>query len=193
MDALHNLLDSLLTPRRPSGEAGEILDIAADLLADSTGPLHLDPREALIVSRYMEPARLAAGTTFIKEGDAESTDFMLLVVDGEVTVESIVVSRTDPVTVRVLGPGSMHGDAGLLDGQPRSASCTATSDLVGAVLTRAKLNLLMQRHPRVSAKLLIAIGSSLALRLRESTQTLKRYVQLTRTLQQELHRLMPDE
>lgn len=193
MNVLRKLIDRLLAPWRPSGEAGAILDMAAEYLAAPTGPLQLDPAEAEIVARYMKPTRLPAGTTFIKEGDATNTGFVLLVIDGEVTVESIVVSRTEPVTVRVLGPGSMHGDAGLLDGQPRSASCTASSDLVGAVLTRDALNLLLARHPHVCAKLLIAFGSSLALRLRETTQTLKRYTQLTRTLQQELDRLMPDK
>jgi CRP-like cAMP-binding protein len=191
MDVLRRLLDRLTLPSRPGGEAGEILDMAAELLAGPNGSVRLDPRDALVVARYMEPTRLPAGTTFIREGDTESTDYMLLVVDGEVTVETIVVSRTDPVTVRVLGPGSMHGDAGLLDGKARSASCTATSDVIGAVLTREKLNLLLQRHPQACAKLLIAIGASLALRLRESTRTLKSYTVLTRALQQELDRAMP--
>ena len=34
--------------------------------------------------------KIAEGVTFIKEGDTEDTDFMLLVLDGEVTIESIV-------------------------------------------------------------------------------------------------------
>jgi CRP/FNR family cyclic AMP-dependent transcriptional regulator len=45
---------------------------------------------------------------------------MLLVLDGEVMIESIVVSRTEPITVTVLGPGNLIGEMGLLDGEPRS-------------------------------------------------------------------------
>jgi CRP-like cAMP-binding protein len=110
----------------------------------------------------MRPHRIPEGVTFIREGDTDDTDFMLLVLDGEVTVESIVVSRTAPITVSVLGPGSLIGEMGLLDGEPRSASCTAMSDLRCALLTREALNQLLDDDPRTAAKLMMAISLRIA-------------------------------
>jgi CRP-like cAMP-binding protein len=172
--------------RSQSAETAELHAQAAALLTAPEGPLQLTAEEAAVVVKYMHITHISRGTTFIKEGDAGTTGFLLLVIEGEVIVESIVVSRTEPVTVRVLGPGSMHGDVGLLDGLPRSASCTADSDLVGAVLTRDGLNRLMKRNPRVCCKFLVAIGCGIGARLRENTATLKRFVLLTRALEQEL-------
>ena len=115
-------------------------DRAAEMLSAPSALMQLNQEEARTVVAYMQPHRIPEGTTFIQEGDTDHTDFMLLVLDGEVTIETIVVSRTAPITVTVLGPGNLIGEMGLLDGEPRSASCTAMSDLRCAILTRDALN-----------------------------------------------------
>jgi CRP-like cAMP-binding protein len=106
-------------------------------------------------------------------------------------VESIVVSRTEPITVSVLGPGSLIGEMGLVDGEPRSASCTAVTTLRAAILTRAALNDLLDQNPRTAAKLLMAISLRIAERMRDSSDKLRMYAQLTQAMQQEIDRLMP--
>jgi len=116
---------------------------------------------------------------------------MVLVLDGEVTVENIVVSRVSPITVTVLGAGSMHGEIGLIDGLPRSASCTASSDLQCVILTREAMLQLLTDDPKMGAKLMMAIAMRVAQRLRDNTQKLKKYVQLTKAMQQEIDHLMP--
>src|SRR6187455_2036887 len=110
-------------PRKIAGSSAA--ERAAEMLNAPSALLQLDPEEARTIVAYMQPRRIPEGTTFIREGDTDHTDFMLLVLDGEVTIETIVVSRTAPITVTVLGPGSLIGEMGLLDGEPRSASCTA--------------------------------------------------------------------
>ncbi|MDP2066338.1 MAG: cyclic nucleotide-binding domain-containing protein [Burkholderiaceae bacterium] len=166
-------------------------ELAATMLADSNALFQLSLAEARTVVRYMQPHRIVEGTTFIQEGDAESTDFMLLVLDGDVTVETIVVSRTQPVTVNVLGPGSLIGEMGLLDGEPRSASCTAATDLRCAILTRSALKKLLADDPKTAAKLLLAISLRIAARMRETADKVKLYAQLTQAMQQEIDALMP--
>jgi CRP-like cAMP-binding protein len=116
---------------------------------------------------------------------------MLLVLDGEVTVETIVVSRTEPITVTVLGPGSLIGEMGILDGAPRSASCTAISDLRCAILTRDAMKQLLDDQPRTAAKLMMAISLRIAERMRENQDKLKLYAQLTQAMNEEIHALMP--
>jgi len=166
-------------------------DLAAEMLCAPSALMQLTNEDARIVVTYMKPHKIAEGVTFIKEGDTEDTDFMLLLLDGEVTIESIVVSRTEPITVTVLGPGSLIGEMGLLDGEPRSASCTAISTVRCAILSRDALNQLMQDDPSTAAKLMMAISLRLAVRMRESAEKLKLYAQLTQAMQEEINTLMP--
>ncbi|MEP6826092.1 MAG: cyclic nucleotide-binding domain-containing protein [Ramlibacter sp.] len=181
----------ILTQRLRSIEGSAAADLAAELLRAPSALLQLNHEEARKVVSYMRPHRIAEGMTFIREGDTEHTHFMLLVLDGQVTVETIVVSRTQPITVTVLGPGSLIGEMGLLDGEPRSASCTAMSDLRCAILTRKALKQLLADDPQTAAKLMVAISLRIAERMRECQEKLKLYAQLTQAMNEEINALMP--
>jgi CRP-like cAMP-binding protein len=134
----------------------------------------------------MTPRFYPTGTKFIREGDAGNSGFMALLVEGEVVVERITVSASDPVTVRVLGPGSLVGEIGLVDNEPRSASCTASSDVLCAILTRAALDSMIEGEPRVAAKLLLGVSSNIAERLRDTTRQIKLYARLATAMREEL-------
>ncbi len=172
-------------------EGSDSASLAATLLTAPTALMQLTAEEAKVVVSYMKPRKIAEGTIFIKEGDRRDTGYMMLVLDGEVTVENIVVSRTSAVTVNVLGPGSLIGEMGLVDGEPRSATCTATSDVRAAVLTREALEKLMNDESRIGGKLMMAVSLRIAERLRETADKLRLYSQLTQAMQQEIDRLMP--
>jgi CRP/FNR family transcriptional regulator, cyclic AMP receptor protein len=172
-------------------EGSSTAELAARLLIAPTALMQLTPEEALTVVSYMIPRKIAEGTTFIKEGDTSDTGYMVLLVEGEVTVESIVVSRRTPVTVTVLGPGSLIGEMGLVDGQPRLASCTASSDARVAILSRAALDKLSHDNPATAAKLMFAVSLRIAERLRDTAEKLRMFSQLTLAMQQEIDRLMP--
>ena len=144
-----------------------------------------------MVVGYMRPRHIPAGTVFIREGDTHNTGFMVLVLEGDVVVESIVVSRVSPITLTVLGPGSLHGDLGLIDGLPRSASCTATTEINCAVLTRESLLHLLRDQPTIAAKLMVVIAVRMGERVRDNNEKLKKYVQLTQAMQQEIDHLLP--
>lgn len=111
---------------------------------------------------------------------------MALILEGEVVVESIAVSRTEPRTVSILGPGSLIGEVGLLDQEPRSASCTASTALYCAILSRTSLELLLQENPQVGARLLLAISTLLAQRLRDNARKLRLYANLATVMQKEI-------
>ncbi|UUZ65379.1 cyclic nucleotide-binding domain-containing protein [Polaromonas sp. P1(28)-13] len=128
------------------------------------------------------------GTTFITEGDHTDTGYMALLLEGEVTVENIVVSRSTPVTVTVLGPGSLIGEMRLVDDRARLASCTASTDALCAILSRAALEKLGSDDPRTAAKLMFAVSLRIAERLRETSEKLKMYSQLVQAMQQEIDR-----
>ena len=165
--------------------------LAARLLIAPTALMQLTPQEAMIVVSYMSPLKIPQGTRFIKEGDKTDTAYMVLLLEGEVTVENITVSRSEPVTVTVLSPGSLIGEMGLVDGEARLASCTATTAVRCANLTRAALEKLTADDPATAAKLILAIALRIAERLRDTTGKLKLYSQLVLAMQQEIDHMMP--
>ena len=167
---------------------GSSRDYAARLLAAPAALMQLSLTEAKIVVSYMRPERVDAGQTFISEGDTDNTGFMVLLLDGEVLVESITVSRTTPVTISVLGPGSLIGEMGILDTGPRSASCTASTNIQCAVLSREGLESLIAEQPGIGAKFLLAISARIAERYRDTQRKLKLFARLASTMQQELDR-----
>jgi CRP-like cAMP-binding protein len=183
--------DATAPERMKAIEGSGSADLAATLLTAPTALMQLSEEEARVVVSYMKPRKIPEGTAFIKEGDAQDTGYMVLVLDGEVTVENIVVSRTSAVTVNVLGPGSLIGEMGLVDGSPRSATCTATANVRCAILTRDALEQLMNDEPRIGGKLMMAVSQRIAQRLRETADKLRLYSQLTQAMQQEIDRLMP--
>jgi CRP-like cAMP-binding protein len=165
-------------------------DAAAEMLRAPTALMQLGEAEAKVVVQYMEPRMVAEDTVLFQEGDHDDTDFMLLVISGEVTVETLVVSRKTPETLMVLGPGSLVGEMALFDGEARSATCTATSALKCAILTRDALERLTRNEPAIAARLMTAIGQRLAERLRQSDEKVRLYSHLVRTMQQEINVLM---
>ncbi|MEO6319956.1 MAG: cyclic nucleotide-binding domain-containing protein [Polaromonas sp.] len=167
-------------------EGSTSADLAAELLIAPTALIPLTLPEARVVVRYMQPQLVEKGTIFIREGDARDTGFMMLLLDGEVTIETLVVSRIEPIIITVLGRGSLIGELGLLDGKPRYASCVAATPLRAAILTRESLDLLMHEEPAIAAKLILAVSLRIGVRLREITDKLKMYVQLTQAMEQEI-------
>ena len=163
---------------------------AAELLVTPTALGELSVDDAKHVIAFMRPKRIAEGTVFIKEGEAAHTDYMLLVLKGDVTVESESSASQENLIVSVMGPGSLIGEMGILDGAPRSATCTAASDVTVAVLARDDLKRLMEQQPKVAARFLMAMSTRMADRLRETTRKLKSFSQVNRALQQELNVLM---
>lgn len=166
-------------------------DMAAQMLRAPTALMRLSPEQARQVVKYMQPKIIPAGVVIFEEGDSSDTSFMVLVIHGEVTVESLRVSRREHETVNVLGPGSLIGEMALFDGEARSATCTATAEVRCAVLTRTALEDMTRADPATAARLMTAIAHRLAERLRNSDEKLRLYSQLVRTMQQEIDTLMP--
>lgn len=159
---------------------------AALLLATPTALADLTLYDARAVVGFMQLKRVAAGTVLIREGEATHTGYMMLILDGEVLVDNLGFSAEDSVVVSVLAAGSLIGEMGLLDGEPRSATCTATTELDVAVLSREALLKLIERQPLVAAHFILAISKRLADRLREANRKIKTFASVSRAMQQEL-------
>ena len=159
---------------------------AAQLLVTPTALADLSASDARVVVGFMQPRRIGMGTVFIKEGEATHTDFMMLILDGEVLVQNKVASPGDSMVMSIIGPGNIIGEMGMLDGKPRSAACTATTNLAVAILSRDALLKIINDDAPVAARLMLAISKRLSDRLREANRKIKTLDGLSRALQQEL-------
>ncbi len=161
-------------------------ELVAQLLSAPEALTCLSLAEARVVAAYMQPRFFSADTVFIREGDAGDSGFMALLIEGDVVVERVTVSRTEPVTIRVLGPGSLIGEIGLVDQEARSASCTAGTDVWCAILTRAAVETMIRKDPVVAARLLLGVSANIAERLRDTSRQLKLYARLATAMRDEL-------
>ena len=146
---------------------------AALLLLTPTYLANLSKADARDVASVMEFTRIPTGTVFIHEGEVIQTDFMLLILEGDVSVESEAASASGGIVMSHIGPGSLIGEMGFLDGAPRSATCTALTDLDVAMLSRDAVLDLIKDKPAVAARLILAISKRLADRLREANENIK--------------------
>jgi CRP/FNR family transcriptional regulator, cyclic AMP receptor protein len=149
------------------------------------GDLNLD--DALEVAHYMRPLTIDAGVSFIKEGQSSNTNYMVLVMEGDVRIESRIQDDDETQTiVTVVSDGALIGEMGVLDENPRSATCTACTDLRVAVMTRNDLMDLVEQNPQVGVRFMLAISKRLSDRLRETTRKLNKFVRLNRTMHAEV-------
>jgi CRP-like cAMP-binding protein len=165
-------------------------ELAARMLVTPTALDDLTVADALKVVAYMRPKVIPAGTVFIEEGEVRKTDYMMLVLEGDIAVENELPGLNESMVVNVIGPGHLIGEMGLLDGSPRSATCTATTDVVVAVLSRTALMRLLQAEPRVASRLLLAISTRMAQRLRDTTRKLRTFAQMNKAMHEELQVVM---
>jgi CRP/FNR family transcriptional regulator, cyclic AMP receptor protein len=165
-------------------------EVAARLLVTSSALDDLRLADAARVVTYMRPKRIKAGTVFIQEGEVKQNDYMLLVLEGDIAVEADLPGFQDNMVVGIMGPGHLIGEMGVLDGSPRSATCTATTDILAAVLSRTALMRLLKAEPLVGSRLLLAISKRMADRLRATTRKLKTFAQMNKALQEELNVVM---
>lgn len=166
---------------------------AARLLVTPSALQTLSLDDAIKIVTYMQPRMIEAGCEFVREGESVDNDHMLLVLEGDLSVQnSSLQDDDDHLVVRVMGPGSLIGELGLFDGAPRSASCIANSDMLVGVLSRADFLQLLQDDPAVGSRFLLAITKRMADTLRETTRKLKLFAQMNKVLSDELAKVAND-
>ncbi len=166
-------------PRTPPlTERPELAARTVALLRTKSALFDLDDAEARCIVDYMRVVNLPRGATVFREGDAARTDHLLLILAGDVSVDMSDGERVDGLPVSVLGPGSVVGEMALLDGGPRSATCTAMNDVIAAGISRAGLQRLAREHPQVALRLMVAIAQRVGDLLRALGEQLRLYARL---------------
>lgn len=113
----------------------------------------LDRREAHQIARLFKERRFAKGETVVMEGSGGAAFF--LIESGEATV---TLHGTDRATLKA---GDHFGEIALIDEGPRSATVTATTDLVCYGLTFWEFRPLVERNGTIGWKLLQSVATML--------------------------------
>jgi len=166
--------------------ATPLRDQAALMLMRASPVAELDIHDAGLVVDAMQPVFVEAGTVFIEEGQTDGNEFMALLIEGQVRAENATGAPGEDMVISLIGAGSLIGEMGLIDGAPRSATCTALTDLKLAILSRDALRGLVEVQPAVAARLLLTVAGLLGERVRESNRRLRTLSQVAKAMQREL-------
>ncbi len=108
----------------------------------------LSKKELKVLSGLMTSVSAPEGRVLTVQGDP-GREFMVIE-DGTARVE------IDGRTVAHLGPGDFMGELSLITGDTRTATVTATSDMVLRVLNRREFSTMLDESPRVCRKIMVA-------------------------------------
>jgi CRP/FNR family cyclic AMP-dependent transcriptional regulator len=115
-------------------------------------------KELTTLARAVKDIDHPAGTVIAREGDPGVGLFIIAEGTTDVTIGGRRKAK--------LGPGDFFGEIALLDGGPRTATVTATTDVKLLALTEWVFRGLMIEHPGIAVKALQAMAG----RLRSATK-----------------------
>jgi CRP/FNR family transcriptional regulator, cyclic AMP receptor protein len=117
-------------------------------------------RDLQTIAKAVRPVRHAAGGIVATEGEPGAGLFVIDQGEADVTIGGRKLNH--------LGPGDFFGEMALLDGGPRTATVTATTDLSLFALTGWVYRGLLTEHPSIAIRTLEAMAA----RLRRATKAI---------------------
>jgi CRP/FNR family cyclic AMP-dependent transcriptional regulator len=157
----------------------------AQLLISHTALVELSLEDAMKIVQRMHTRFFKEGDVLVQEG-LSSNSYMLLILNGKCKVENESVRKSDSLLLDIAGPGHIIGEMGLLDGEPRSATCKAHTDMDVAVLDREALSQLLAAEPAIGCKLLVVLLHRISNHLRATNKKLGVVTKINRTLEQKI-------
>jgi CRP-like cAMP-binding protein len=118
------------------------------------------------LTAVMSLSRHGDGHTFIREGDAGDTAF--LIIEGRVVVTLLIADHEQ--IVATLAAGDFFGLLALIDDVPRTATCRAQGDVIVASLDRTSYEELVSNSARTALAFQRALGQQVASDFRNVTQ-----------------------
>ena len=138
----------------------------AELLAQSAVFSAFEDAERAMLVPYFKPATIDAGQVLLQKGDVP--DAMLIIASG--AVGAVLPTADGTRIVSRLGPGETLGAAGLVTGQPFTATAKALTPLRVYRLERDDLATGLDKNPELTASL-EALAESVVAAMRSSTAT----------------------
>lgn len=165
--ALEHCEDALL--RRVAPAASTRVGLAR--LRDFALLEELDEDELRILDDHLAHRSYAAGETIIDEGTASDSLFLLL--GGSVDVRVTASGAGGSIRVASIDAGNVFGELALLGTSPRTANVIAAMPVTVLQLKASRIAALAIRHPTIQAKVVAAVGRSLAERLRRANAVIR--------------------
>lgn len=110
-------------------------------------------RQRRTIARHAQIAELPAGVDLVKEGEAGDALFVIL--------EGTAIVHSHGEELNRVGPGAYFGELAILDGEPRSATVVAESDVKVAVIGIRMFRTLLREFSDLAEQLLIALAGEL--------------------------------
>lgn len=145
----------------------------------------LSEQDALALVQHMHPLRLDAGGTVFREGRTDA-NFMAVILEGEAKAETDGGGVGKKVTLGTLKEGDLIGEQGILQETPRSATVTATSEMMLAAIDAAKFAKLIKAKPELGCTILTSLLKTVTMRLLDSNQRVYVLEEGNRALKKEL-------
>jgi small-conductance mechanosensitive channel/CRP-like cAMP-binding protein len=132
-------------PARPDLDLGQRLAALRriDLLAG------LEAADLEQLARGLRRVRFAGGEPILRQG--EPGDSLFIIAEGDVVVSLGQGGINQSVTT--LGPGQFFGEMSLLTGEPRSATCSARTDVVAYIVDHDTFRKLLADRPQLAEHL----------------------------------------
>jgi len=147
-------------------------------IVDSSLGQELEKDECQILASVMKIKDLNDGEILVKEGDNDSTLFVLT--SGKLAVKSLIGGKE--VTVYNMKVGECAGTRAFVDRAPRRATLTSIGNSTVYTLTPEDFESLLETHPRIVYKVmrgLFRITHSNLMRMNVETQQLSNYINKT--------------
>ena len=126
-------------------------DARIDAIADLELFAGLDRKQLATIASLSTEVKLPAGTVLCRRGERGREAFVL--------VEGTVAVSVEDQALAVLRPGAVFGEMSLLDGKPRVANVTATSNVSVLVLNPLELASLIEAVPAVRSRIFSTLGA----------------------------------
>jgi CRP/FNR family transcriptional regulator, cyclic AMP receptor protein len=127
----------------------------------------LAPEDLQHVAEVAVPRSFAGQQVIFREGDESDTCYVVRSGHAR-AIREHVDGRT--LTLAHFGPGDIFGELAMFDDERRSATVEALDDLSTLAIPGSAMRGLLERHPEIAVKLVIALGR----RLRAANERLSR-------------------
>ena len=169
--ALEFFEDRLLgAERAPAQAADNIVEIRAfDILAG------LPSKAVDALAKRMKRRSVAEGQSLIAMG--APADGLFFLTRGRVNVSIPLAGSTGEYRISTIDSGNIFGELALFEASTRTANVVAATKVEVFVLTEAAVNDLLSHYPEVYRRLILAVGRSLADRLRRANEEIRALAQ----------------
>jgi len=140
-------------------------NLILDLLRDVPFFEDFEDSEIAELASFMSLQHVDEGTVLFNEGDVG--DYLFFIVEG---IVEIILTNKDKQTsvIASVSVGESVGEMSLIDEYERSATVKRATDMEILVLTKTRFDSIMEKSPRLSAKVLRGLAVNISNRLRTS-------------------------